>query len=108
MDPGRGGDGRLEQGLGDSVGGHDPIMTRQDWPQRMKDADGARLPRTLRLARTQDAGRAHQRERGEATRDQPLLHLTFDPPIEGPGLWIGSDRGVKGETLRAVLVQELR
>ena len=72
----------------------------------MKDPDGARLPGTMRLARTQNAGRAHQRERGKAARDQPLLDLTFDPHIEGPGLWIGSDRGVKGKALRAVLVQE--
>src|ERR1700733_15911497 len=102
MNSHRSGDGRLQQGLGYLVRRNNPVMARQKWPQRVKDLNSAGFPGTMWLAWTQNAGPAHQGERGEAAGDQSLLHLTFHSHIKSPCFGIGADGRVKRKALRAV------
>src|ERR1700722_18706866 len=99
-------DSCLDQSFCYFVRGNHPIVAGENRPQRMKNPDGSRLPRTMWLSRAEDSRWAQQREGWEDDRDESLFNLPFYSHIEGPCLWIRADRGVKGKALRAVLAQQ--
>ena len=58
---GRSVDGSFEQRFGNLIGRDHPVVAGQNRPQGMEHPNRARFPRAIGLARTQNAGRAHQR-----------------------------------------------
>ncbi len=107
MHAGRRVERRVQQCVGNALGGIDPPFPRKQRTQRPQHVCGERLAQAPLVTVAADQARAHQRERREPARAERRFEFALDPVVEHARLRVRPHRGIQHVDRRAVATREV-